>query len=247
MIGNVLAPATATVFVKPAVWSKADLHIHTTFSDGYMTPSETIDIIARAARVKVVAITDHDTTTGAAIARDYARQKYPHLEVIVGQEITTGQGDVVGLFLQTDLPYFATALEAIEAVHRQGGLAVAVHPFTFSGGMESVHNAIRRLPFDAVETRHGCPLSIPGNIWATLVNRFGQRLPALGNSDSHIPYTVGQAFTWFPGASAADLYVAIQTNSVRPGGTTWKIGSMLRKLPILFNRAETRHATGLQA
>ncbi|MCG3211231.1 MAG: hypothetical protein FOGNACKC_04870 [Anaerolineae bacterium] len=244
MIANIPVPATATVFVKPTVWSKADLHIHTTFSDGYMTPPETIDIIARTARVNVVAITDHDTITGAMIARDYARQSHSNLEVIVGQEITTGQGDVVGLFLQTDLPYFATALEAIEAVHRQGGLAVAVHPFTFGGGMESVHNAIRRLPFDAVETRHGCPLSIPGNIWATLVNRFGQRLPALGNSDSHIPYTVGQAFTWFPGTSAADLYAAIQTNTVRPGGTTWKIGSMLRKLPIVFNRAEARQITG---
>lgn len=247
MMANLITPAAVTIFDSPTVWSKADLHIHTTFSDGYMTPMETIDIIAHEARVNVVAITDHDTIAGALIAREYARQNYPNLEVIIGQEITTGQGDVVGLFLQTELPRFATALEAIEAIHRQSGLAIAVHPFIFGAGMESVHNAIKHLPFDAVESRHGCPLSLPGNLWAELVNHFGQRLPALGNSDSHIPYSVGQAFTWFPGTSAAHLYDAIQLDLVRPGGTTWKLGSMLRMLPVLFNRAESRKIVEAQA
>ncbi len=241
MILNHTAPLSTQVMETPNVWSKADLHIHTSFSDGFMTPAETIDIIAATGQVTVIAITDHDTTAGAVLAREYALRHFPNLEVIVGQEITTGDGDVVGLFLQTELPQFATAMEAIEAVHRQDGLAVAVHPFVFGAGMSSVNTAILRLPFDAVEVRHGCPLSIPGNFLAGLVNHFGQRLPTLGNSDSHIPYTVGQAFTWFPGLSAADLYQAILTDQVYPGGTTWKIGSMLRKIPVLFNRKNDSH------
>lgn len=221
---------------RETTWGRADLHLHTCYSDGLMTPAETVEISARYAPVNVIAITDHDTTEGAFIARDYARQYYPNLDVIIGQEVTTDEGDVVGLYLQSTLPKFSTALAAIEAIHHQGGLAVAVHPFVFGWGMQSVHYAILRLPFDAVEVRHGCPLSIPGNLWATLVNRWGQRLPALGNSDSHIPYTTGQAFTWFPGVNSADLRWAIENGMVRPGGTTWKISSMLRKLSVIYER-----------
>ncbi|MCB9076207.1 MAG: CehA/McbA family metallohydrolase [Anaerolineaceae bacterium] len=216
-----------------ASWGRADLHLHTTYSDGYFSPPKTIDIIAGHSSLDVIAITDHDTAEGAFVAQEYARRHHPRLEVIIGQEVTTGEGDVVGLFLKRTMPKFSTALEAIEAIHTQGGLAVAVHPFFWGWGMESVKTAILHLPFDAIEVRHGCPLSIPFNAITGLVNRWGQRLPALGGSDSHIPYTAGQAFTWFPGQTGADLRQAIETNTVRPGGTTWKVKSMLRKLPVL--------------
>src|SRR5262245_25503666 len=88
------------------LWSKADLHLHTTYSDGYMTPAETVEIIATQTPLKVIAITDHDTTEGAFLAQEYARQYYPHLEVIIGQEVTTGEGDIIGLYLQSTLPRF---------------------------------------------------------------------------------------------------------------------------------------------
>lgn len=233
-------------------WSRADLHLHTSYSDGWMTPIETINIIAGYGRLAVIAITDHDTTEGAFEAWDYARIYHPRLEVIIGQEVTTGEGDVLGLFLTSTLPRYATAAEAIEAIHGQGGLAVAAHPFTYGWDMESVGPAIRRLPFDGVEVRHGCPLSSPSNVITALVNYFGQRLPALGNSDAHIPYAAGQAFTWFPGRTGQDLYVAIKQNAVRPGGTTWQIPALLRQLVVISERgwvnyphnAELQHVKG---
>jgi hypothetical protein len=228
----------ARELIKPTLWSKADLHLHTTYSDGYMTPAETIEIIARDASVTLIAVTDHDTTEGAFLACDYARRHHPWLEVIIGQEVTTGEGDVVGLFLQRTLPRFDTAAVAIRAIHQQGGLAIAVHPFVVWCEMESVGRAILRLPFDAVEVRHGCPLSIPANLLTGLVNRFGQRLPALGNSDSHLPFSTGQAFTWFPGTTRADLRRAIETNTVKPGGTTWKVRSLLRKLIYFYQQRQ---------
>lgn len=221
---------------KAAVWHKADLHLHTTYSDGLMTSEETVDIIAQHTFLRVIGITDHDTTEGAFVAREYAQQRRSGIEVVIGQEVTTGDGDVIGLYLQSTLPKFATAAEAIEAIHRQGGLAVAVHPFTFGWGMESIQLAFLRLPFDAVEVRHGCPVSLVGNLCTTLLNRFGPRLPELGGSDSHIPYTAGQAFTWFPGSSSSDLRRAIETHTVRAGGTTWKLVSLWRTLLVIAER-----------
>lgn len=225
------------------VWHKADLHLHTTYSDGLMTPAETMEIIARYTTLRVIAITDHDTTEGAFVAREYAQRRQLGIEVVIGQEVTTGDGDIIGLYLQSTLPKFSTAAEAIEVIHQQDGLAVAVHPFAFGWGTESVYLAFLHLPFDAVEVRHGCPFSLAGNLCTTLLNWFGPRLPGLGSSDSHIPYTVGEAFTWFPGSSSSDLRRAIETHSVRPGGTTWKLASMLRVLPVIADRGWPRYTS----
>lgn len=207
----------------PMGWNKADLHLHTDYSDGMMSPAETVATIFQETDLRVIAITDHDTAEGALLARSFAQRKGLRQEVVVGQEITTGQGDVLALYIEESLPRFSTAAEAIAAVHKLGGLAIAPHPFFLWGWeMESVHFHIRTLPFDAIESRHGCPLSFVSNGMAHLVNHwFGQKLPELGNSDAHIPCAAGQAFTWFRGHTAAELRTAIETGAVCPGGSLW--------------------------
>ncbi len=207
----------------PIGWNKADLHLHTDYSDGMMSPAETVVTIAQETDLRVIAITDHDTAEGALLARSFARRKGLKLEVVVGQEITTGQGDVLALYIEESLPRFSTAAEAIDAVHRLGGLAIAPHPFfLWAWEMESVHLRIRTLPFDAIETRHGCPLSLMSNGLARLVNQwFGQKLPEMGNSDAHIPCAAGQAFTWYRGHTAAELRTAIHEGAICPGGSFW--------------------------
>ncbi len=222
------------------MYSKADTHIHTTYSDGLMSPEETVDIVAMQTDMRVIAITDHDTAEGAFVAQAYARSRAPQLEVIIGQEITTHDGDVVGLFLKSSLPSFETAAEAIDAIHAQGGLAIAVHPFSrwcTLGSMRGVGSKIFSLPFDGVEVRNGFPTNALSNPLTSGLNRYlGQNLPALGGSDSHAPYTIGQALTWFPGRNAADLHRAIKNGTVRAGGTLWTPLSLVRLIPVLFSQ-----------
>ncbi len=79
--------------------SKTDTHIHTIYSNGLMTSAETVDIIAAQTDLCLIAITDHGTAEGAFVARDYALRHAPHLAVIIGQEVSTSEGDVVELFL----------------------------------------------------------------------------------------------------------------------------------------------------
>jgi predicted metal-dependent phosphoesterase TrpH len=64
---------------------RADLHIHTTASDGTYTPAQVVDL-ARLVGLSAVAITDHDTTAALPAARAAARG--PSVEVIAGAEIT---------------------------------------------------------------------------------------------------------------------------------------------------------------
>jgi predicted metal-dependent phosphoesterase TrpH len=227
------------------MYSKADIHMHTTYSDGLMSPEDTVEIIANQTDLRVIAITDHDTAEGAFVAQAYAKRRGLSLGVIIGQECSTREGDVVGLFLKSSLPLFKTAAEAIQAIHAQGGLAVAVHPFsrwsTFNK-MPGLGSKIFKLPLDAVEVRNGFPANIVSNPLATWLNRrYGQNLSELGGSDSHVPFTAGQAFTWFEGCTAEDLRWAIERGATRAGGTFWTPLSLARMIPVLLKQGLPHH------
>jgi predicted metal-dependent phosphoesterase TrpH len=81
----------------PGGWSEVDLHVHTTASDGRLTPGETV-ALALARGVKVLALTDHDSTEGIDAAR--AAAEGSGLEIITGVEINTdtpqGEAHVLG-------------------------------------------------------------------------------------------------------------------------------------------------------
>ncbi len=81
---------------------RADLHCHSTASDGDYTPSQVV-ALARNARLAAVAITDHDTLAGLPEARQFAES---HIELIAGVEISaafgTGEVHLLGYFLDPD-------------------------------------------------------------------------------------------------------------------------------------------------
>ena len=219
------------------MYNKADTHMHTTFSDGISRPEELVDYVATETDLGVIAITDHDTAEGGLVARDYCRNKGLDLEVIVGQEVTTDEGDVVGLFIDYTMPAFATAYEAINAIHEQGGLAIAVHPFSRIWTLSQMHGVgaqIASLPLDGVEVRNGFPANLICNPWTVWYNRrYGQNLSELGGSDSHVPFTIGQSHTLFPGRTAADLRRAIESRQTKAAGSHWKPSSLARLVPVL--------------
>ncbi len=88
--------------------SRADLHIHSTYSDGSLTPTELIEkAVGRG--LEVLALTDHDCTDGIAEALE-AAQKHPPLLFIPGVELSTDlpqeEVHVLGYFLDWQNPRF---------------------------------------------------------------------------------------------------------------------------------------------
>jgi predicted metal-dependent phosphoesterase TrpH len=83
-----------------------DLHLHTTVSDGRLTPTQLIQLVADRG-LETIAITDHDITDGLEEAYT-AAEAFPHLRLIPGIEISTDLGEheihLLGYFLQTDHP-----------------------------------------------------------------------------------------------------------------------------------------------
>ena len=133
---------------------RADLHVHSIFSDGAQHPDDIVR--AAAGRVDVVAITDHDQIRGAQRARAFAHD-HPELgvDVVVGEEISTLNGHLIGLYLSELVPPGLSADKTIELIHAQGGLAVAAHPFHPIRGAARGHYSVGRmvpdLPLDAIE------------------------------------------------------------------------------------------------
>src|SRR5579883_3263871 len=106
---------------------KADLHMHTRHSDGQPTVPELMDHVRDCTDLDVIAFTDHDTIEGALEADSMAGD-YP-FEVIVGEEITSIDGHVVGLFLEEPVAPGQSIEATVREIHLQGGLAFAPHPF----------------------------------------------------------------------------------------------------------------------
>ncbi|HEY7200499.1 MAG TPA: PHP-associated domain-containing protein [Candidatus Dormibacteraeota bacterium] len=187
---------------------RADIHIHTTMSDGAATPVQVARVLARSG-LCVAAVTDHDTVSGGLRVREALAGRGP--EVIVGSEVSTADGHVLALFVDRDLPRGLSARDTVALIHDRGGLAIAAHPFF---PIHSVGDLATRLPFDAVEVANGTPLGELANRRAA--RRLGPSAPAVvGGSDAHLLAAIGHVRTHFPGRTAADLRRAIER------GETW--------------------------
>ena len=104
---------------------RVDCHLHTVASgDAVLTLDELADR-ARQAGLDVVCITDHNVTS-AAVA---ASERDLGIRIIVGEEIRTPDGDLIGLFLTERIPYVLPVAEVVARIRAQGGLVYAPHPF----------------------------------------------------------------------------------------------------------------------
>lgn len=227
--------------MRTSTYGRADLHVHTIWSDGAQRPEAIVE--AARGRVDVVAITDHDEIRGALRARDFARE-HPELgvDVVVGEEVSTLNGHLLGLFLEECVPPGLTALETISKIHAQGGLAVAAHPFHplrgVSRGHVSIGRIIRDLPLDAIEAVNNAGVfSAPYNAWAALRN-LELMLPVTAGSDAHDVWYVGSAVTRFEGRDANDLRRALLAGRTRAHADwSWTVGKLPLHLKIQLRSA----------
>ncbi|HEV7200698.1 MAG TPA: PHP-associated domain-containing protein [Candidatus Limnocylindria bacterium] len=209
---------------------KADLHLHTLYSDGTARLVDLLDWIEHRTDLDLVAITDHDRIDGATRAAAMHAAGDYRFQFVIGEEITTRSGHVVGLFLEERIPPFRSVAETIERIHAQGGLAVAAHPLGVFLSLGS--GSLLRLQSDPNPQRHLDAVelinpSLGGRLRHGALARLNAErlhLPGMGNSDAHVLETVASAWTWFPGSSADDFRAALDAGLVEPGGSHWSTG-----------------------
>jgi hypothetical protein len=121
-------PRRAAEPLEDRPWIVADLHMHTNWSfDCTIDPAELVDH-AEAEGLGAIAVTDHNVFGGALEAADLARNR--DLIVIRGEEVKTeNQGEVIGLFLEREIPRGLSFADTVAAIREQGGLVYVPHPF----------------------------------------------------------------------------------------------------------------------
>jgi predicted metal-dependent phosphoesterase TrpH len=192
-----------------------DLHCHTSASfDSLSDPAAVVRAAAKRGLTHL-AITDHDRIEGALRARDAAPAG---LTVIVGEEVKTADGDLIALFLERPVPPGLPAVETIEAVRAQGGLAGIPHPFDrfrLSGMAAGKDTEIldRLAPLvDFVEAHNArVPFAGANERAAAFAREHG--LPGIAASDAHTVMEVGIAYVVLDGpiGTADELRVALST------------------------------------
>ncbi len=194
---------------------RADLHIHTLASDGTSGIIEILEHVEAAGELDVIAITDHERIDAAIAARAIARERGLATEIVVGEEVSTLGGHLLGLFITERVRPLRSLRVTIAEIHEQGGLAIPAHPLVpyplcAQGWVlrRLINDPDPRVRPDAIEAFNPTTLGRP---WHGRVVRFAadHGLATVGNSDAHAATAIGTGWTTFPGHTAEDLRAAI--------------------------------------
>jgi len=169
---------------------KLDFHTHSSASpDGGIRAEQYRELLEQGV-VDIIAVTDHNSTK-------VARELHSSLgdRIIIGEEIMSSQGELIGLYLHTTIKPGMTAKKTAEAIHAQGGIVYIPHPFeTVRHALpEDVLNEIANL-IDIVEVVNGRALlqnkGPRALTWATLHHKR-----TAASSDAHTHKGVGASYT----------------------------------------------------
>jgi predicted metal-dependent phosphoesterase TrpH len=196
----------------------ADLHIHSAYS--YDATATVRAVLKHAADVglDVIAITDHDEIRGSLEAHELA-PKYG-VEVIPGVEVSTSEGHLLALFVETIPPRGMSLIDTLIHIGKLGGVAIAPHPFNnfaVSLSMEAVVGALTNPRAKGVlkgmETHNMSTQSFD-----TIAQKLSIYLPLakIGSSDAHVYWAIGAGRTEFPGKTAQDLRNALEQMTTVP-------------------------------
>ena len=191
----------------PDGWVRVDLHMHTMWSgDATTTPDELRQAVADSG-VDVLCITDHGTINGA---RELARSGELGCRVVVGEEVRTTAGEVIGLFLTERLPFGLKPAEAVAAIRSQGGLVYIPHPFDpvrHCLAADALEGLAADGGVDAVEVFNAkVSLSHLNRRAAEFAEAHG--LAGGAGSDAHEPSAIGAAYVEMPEFDGAASFLA---------------------------------------
>ena len=199
----------ATTGKPPVARVFADFHIHTRFSRDSILTEETFIRKAIERGLTHVAVTNHNNVEGAIAVRDKVADMglTDRLTVILGEEVSTTDGEVVGLFLTKTIPRGLSANETADEIHRQGGLVSIPHPFDPFRGSHIREGPLRNLAemgkIDCVEV-FNCRVTIQRHNEEAAEFARSYEIPGIAASDSHSSFEVAMAFNALPAFDTAE-------------------------------------------
>ena len=185
---------------------RVDMHSHTCYSGDAVTTIDELAERVESAALDVLCITDHHAVRGAV----EARARGIGCRVVVGEEVRTRAGEVIGLFLDERIPHGLTPEETIGRIRSQGGVVYVPHPFdpvrrplaepvlrdlAGQGQIDAVEVLNAKVSLDHLNSRAGDFATSAG-------------LPGGAGSDAHDPAGIGAAYVEMPDFDGPDDFLA---------------------------------------
>lgn len=211
---------------------KADFHIHTLHSyDCGMSLEAIIDRCLKTG-INCIAISDHSTITGALKMQEIA--PFP---VIIAEEILTPHGEVMGLFLEEEIPSGQPLAEVISRIKAQGALVGLPHPFDPFRGLKLSHTEMEKLAteLDFIEVFNA---RSPFPRTTTKAQDFARKcgIAATAGSDAHTPGEIGRTFIEMPEFSGKDDFL----EALKGGQINGRRSSLLVHLSSTWTKLKKR-------
>lgn len=201
----------------PPGWVRVDLHSHTMWSGDSTTTADELEEAVDESGIDVLCITDHNAIAGAVELAD----RLP-CRVIVGEEMRTTAGELIGLFLTERVPMGMPPADSARAIRAQGGIVYVPHPF------DPMRRNLASVALDLLTTS-GLVDAIEVFNSKTSLDHLNQRaadfarvhgLLAGAGSDAHVPGALGAAYLEMPDFDGPDEFLA-RLASARVVGHHW--------------------------
>lgn len=215
-------------------YMKIDLHCHTEASLDCITPLEEIPARCLERDIRVQAITDHNEVWGAKKLKEQTDSDPScNLTILVGEEISTSEGEIIGLFLQQKIEPLLSPEETIRQIKEQNGLVLLPHGFDPLKRFRLQPAARERLAdeFDIIETFNARISRQRWNDTAVTWAKENEKLMS-GGSDAHRLKDIGAAWTEVPQLSIrtpADLTAVLKVAKQPQGHWTHPVWAFAKK------------------
>ena len=177
---------------------KIDTHVHTNYSDGLMS----IDDLRKLSLKKEIipCITDHNTIKGALAYQ----KKFGKNSCIIGEEIKTQQGEVIGLYMKKEISGFLDLFETMRLLKKQKAVIIIPHPFDRLRGSKLRYDINRlndKYKIDFIEVFNSRTMYDADNQKARDFfekNRKKQKYFSIVGSDAHMSIEFGRSYCVVP-------------------------------------------------
>ncbi|HMA05281.1 MAG TPA: PHP domain-containing protein [Methanomicrobiales archaeon] len=177
---------------------RIDMHVHSSYSQDSIIPPKTIFQSWKRTGI-IPLVCDHDSLEGSLRVMRAIHAENTGIPRVLAEEVTTREGEIIGLFLSEEIPPGLSAADTLDRIHGQGGLSLVPHPFCDYRSKvlrAGTRNALVE-KIDLVEGHNARTISgEEDRLGIIFASEMG--IPFTVGSDAHIPFELGRVWMEVP-------------------------------------------------
>lgn len=175
---------------------RIETHVHTKYSKDSLQCFWPLYLKCRLKKIDVIAITEHNNIDGGVAFKKFCEKHGNKIKVIVGEEIFTDSGEIIGLFLKENIEPRLTVRETIYEIKKQGGVVYVPHPYDlkrYKTVLKEEYIAEFKDTIDCIEVHNGRNVSTEYDVkQKEIAEKYGIN-PVIG-SDAHTTMEIGRNY-----------------------------------------------------